>query len=161
MPVKKLILFFWTLGLLSAHSAETVDFSTCKVQTLGQTPTSVKEAFKGRVLILDFWASWCSPCKESLPFYEELNKRYGSQGLQILAVSVDDEVTDASEFVANKKFSFQFLWDKNRELSKRLKLQAVPTTLILDRNGKVLYREQGFVKSTKVKIEQELSKALK
>lgn len=160
MPLKKVLLILWTLGSLNTFAAETLDLAASKVQTLSKVPTSLKEEFKGKILILDFWASWCGPCKESLPFYEDLQKRYSPQGLQVLAVSVDEDPQSALDFIGKRSFSIRILWDSNKELSKRLELKAIPTTLILDSSGKVLYRERGFVDSSKLKIEQQLLKVL-
>ena len=148
-------------GLRNAQAVDSVDFSTTKVQTLTQAPVTLKEKFTGEILLLDFWASWCAPCLESLPFYVQLQKRYAAQGLQVLALSVDDEVKDASAFIAKNKFSLTFLWDKKGALAKELGLKAVPTTLILDKKGRILYQERGFVESSKAEIDRQILKALK
>jgi thiol-disulfide isomerase/thioredoxin len=167
MPLKKILLFFNVLGILyfenfpKALAIESLDLAATKVQTLTQTPTMLKDKFTGEVLLLDFWASWCGPCKKSLPFYEQLQKRYTTQGLQVLALSVDDESKDATAFILKNNFSLTFLWDQNRTLAKSLSLKAIPTTLILDKAGKIHYQERGFSDSSKAKIEEQILKLFK
>lgn len=167
MAQKKILLFLAILACFTlrnphnATAAETLDLATTKVQTLTRTPTTLKEKFTGEILLLDFWASWCGPCKESLPFYQELQSRYASQGLQVLALSVDTDIKEASAFIRKNKFSLSFLWDQNRTVANSLNLKAIPTTLILDKTGKILYQERGFLDSSKDKIEKFLVKTLK
>ncbi|MGZ3743064.1 MAG: TlpA family protein disulfide reductase [Pseudobdellovibrionaceae bacterium] len=162
MPAKKILLFFYFLGVLqNAQALESVDLTTTKLQTLTRTPFLLKEKFTGEFLLLDFWASWCGPCEKSLPFYEELQKRYAAQGLQVLAISIDEDVKEASAFVLKKKLSLTFLWDQNGALAKSLGLHAIPTSLILDKKGKILHQERGFLDSSKAQIEQFLEKTLK
>ncbi|HEY8271611.1 MAG TPA: TlpA disulfide reductase family protein, partial [Pseudobdellovibrionaceae bacterium] len=111
MAQKKIFLIFYILGSFSLgisqslQAADTLNFATTKVQTLTHTTTTLKEKFTGQFLLLDFWASWCAPCKESLPFYQELQKRYAAEGLQVLALSVDSDVKDASSFIRKNNFT--------------------------------------------------------
>ncbi len=164
---KKLILFFLTLctlalsGIKGVQAATSLDPQGTQFQTLEMAPTTLKENFTSDLLLLDFWASWCEPCKESLPFFAKLEKRYSKQGLQILAVSVDEELKEAKAFVAKNNFSLTFLWDPKKAVAKSLELKAIPTTLLVDKSGKIIYQERGFSESSKAKLEAQIQKTLK
>lgn len=140
----------------SSAAPTALDLSSTKVQTLESAPVTLKEKFTGDLLLLDFWASWCSPCKESLPFYQELQKKFSPQGLQVLAISVDDEAKDATRFIKKNKLSLNFLWDPQGALARSLGIQSLPATLLLDKSGKILFQEKGFSEASKTKLENQL-----
>ena len=101
----------------------------------------------GKVVVVDFWASWCGPCKEAFPTLKELHKKYGEKGLVIVAVSVDEDVDDMKKFVAKQKPEFVIVRDKTTKLASKLDLASIPTTFILDRKGNVVEVHNGFDKS--------------
>lgn len=162
MNLKKIFPCFALILLTSrANAGESVDLIKTKVQTFEKISVSLTDKFTGELLVLDFWASWCEPCKESLPFYQELQKKHGARGLQVLAVSVDEDIQDASSFVSKNKLTLTFLWDPNGNVARSLSIHALPSTLIVDKSGKILHRERGFTKTSKTKIEEQLLKLLK
>ncbi|WP_413288285.1 TlpA family protein disulfide reductase [Bdellovibrio sp. HCB337] len=160
MRLKFVVLIFCLLGSLRGQASETVELSGGKLQSLNGAPTSLKAEIRGKVVILDLWASWCGPCQESLPYYEGLKNRFGAQGLQVIAVSVDDTIKAANDFTDKRKIGLRFLWDAEKDLYKRLNAKAVPTMVVLDNTGKVLFREQGFLKGSNEKLEQLIAKLL-
>jgi len=161
MKLKAFVFLIFILGSLGSWATNSLELKAAKLQSLSAKPTNLKSEFKGQVLLLDLWASWCEPCKESLPFYEELQKRYGDKGLQVIAVSVDDNLKAANEFADKNKLKLQLLWDPKKELVKLLDVKAIPTMLLIDQNGKVLFRERGFLKNTKENIEKSIPQFLK
>jgi len=161
MKLKAFVFLIFILGSLGSWATNSLELKAANLQSLSAKPTNLKSEFKGQVLLLDLWASWCEPCKESLPFYEELQKRYGDKGLQVIAVSVDDNLKAANEFADKNKLKLQLLWDPKKELVKLLDVKAIPTMLLIDQNGKVLFRERGFLKNTKENIEKSIPQFLK
>ena len=99
---------------------------------------------RGQVVLLDFWASWCGPCKESFPEMEKLHKEYGGRGLVIVAVSVDEHRENMERFVKSMNVSFATVRDAHQKLVGAADVQAMPTSFIIDRAGKVRFIHSGF-----------------
>jgi peroxiredoxin len=103
--------------------------------------------FRGRVVLVDFWATWCAPCHLQQDILEPLYREYRSKGAEFLAVSVGEDAETVKEFVAQKPFAYPVLLDPADELSPRLGISALPTLLIVNREGKVSYFEAGVADS--------------
>ena len=102
------------------------------------------EDLRGQVVLVDLWATWCKPCKESLPFYAGLVRRYGKQGFAVLAISVDEDDEVVTAAVEKAKLPFTVLRDPRSTLPASLELQTMPTLLLLDRQGRVAFVHGGF-----------------
>lgn len=111
-------------------------------------------AAHGQVRVVDFWATWCDPCRDQLPFLDRLSIAYAGQGLRVYAVSFDEDRGALERFLDEAPVSFPVLWDKGGEaLSERLEVTRLPTTLLLDREGRVREVHLGFDPSETKKLE--------
>ncbi|MBP9902501.1 MAG: redoxin family protein [Verrucomicrobia subdivision 3 bacterium] len=99
---------------------------------------------KGKVVLLDFWASWCGPCKESFPVMDELQQKYGSKGLVILAVNVDEDVTAMKDFLKDHPVQFNILHDATKKLVGTANIASMPTSFLIGKDGKVVAIHKGF-----------------
>jgi thiol-disulfide isomerase/thioredoxin len=114
-------------------------------------------SFKGKVLLLDVWASWCGPCKEELPMLDAMAKRLKSKGIEILAVSVDQERANVDKFLRNHgRWSLTVAHDPAGLIAERLSPEKMPTSYVIDRAGIVRYVNAGFVPDDAVTIERRL-----
>lgn len=111
-------------------------------------------SLSGKVVYVDFWASWCTPCRKSFPWMKKLQSRYADQGLQIVAVSVDKETKLAKEFLEANKAAFKIVYDSTGTLAKRFELEAMPTSFVFGRDGTYRDFHRGFDLSDTLKIEK-------
>ena len=111
----------------------------------------------GKVVIVDFWATWCAPCKKSFPKLQELYVKYRVSGLEIAAISVDDEKKDVAGFAkANGAVKFPVGWDKGHEVSAVWKPESMPTTFIIDKQGNIAHTHKGYRDGEIDEIEREI-----
>jgi len=103
--------------------------------------------YYGQVVYVDFWASWCIPCKKSFPWMNELQRKYKDQGLKIIAINVDENSDDANKFLEKTPAEFDILRDPQGKLATQYKLVGMPTSLLFDTEGKLVSRHVGFKKS--------------
>lgn len=99
---------------------------------------------KGRVVLVDVFASWCKPCKAAFPVLDELSRKYGAKGLTVVAVSVDENPADYRRFVAKMKASFPTLLDKSHQFAAKVNPPGMPSSYIIDRQGRLRYVHRGF-----------------
>jgi len=116
---------------------------------------------KGKVILLDFWASWCGPCKESFPVMEELHKKYGQKGLVVLAVNVDEDKAAMQEFLKDHTATFTIVHDATKKLVATANISSMPSSFLIDKDGKVAVVHKGFHgKKTTAEYEAEIEKLL-
>ncbi len=114
--------------------------------TLSQTgdPAAASLSLEGRVRIVDFWATWCAPCKASFRAYRRLNAEYAPRGLVIVAVNVDDDAGAYADFMAKYAPPFAVVRDQTHRLVGEVDVPAMPTCYLVDRRGKVRYIHAGY-----------------
>jgi thiol-disulfide isomerase/thioredoxin len=98
----------------------------------------------GNVLLVDFWASWCEPCRRSFPWMNTMQQKYAEDGLVIVAVNVDNDVSAAQRFLEENPASFRIHYDEDRSLARRFEVVAMPSSFLLDGNGQVVASHLGF-----------------
>ncbi len=120
------------------------DFLPTTLLTLGSDGALTLAELQGRVVLIDFWASWCDPCKQSFPWMKALQARHAEQGLVILAINLDRQSKKARSFLQEQQVNFPVLFDSQGINAARNELKAMPTSLLLDRQGRLRLVHQGF-----------------
>lgn len=118
------------------------------------------EQYQGKVVYVDFWASWCGPCRQSFPVMNQLQETYGADNFVIVAINEDSEPGAAEQFLAQYPANFTIFYDQNGELAKYFKVDAMPTSYLLDQAGTAKYRHRGFRQKDVAKIEQQIESLL-
>ena len=100
--------------------------------------------FEGRVVVIDFWASWCVPCRRSFPWLNAMQSKYADDGLVIIGVNVDRKRADADKFLQRFPASFDLIFDSEADLAKRFGVQAMPSSFVIGRDGTISNHHLGF-----------------
>ena len=117
---------------------------------------------KGPVLI-NFWATWCSPCKKEMVFLDEFERRYKDNGLSILSISIDSQksLAHVRSYIRANNYTYDVFLDPNRQVFKKLNGNLMPTNVLIDKDGKVLWRHYGYIPGDEKNMDLELRSALK
>jgi len=118
------------------------------------------DGFAGDVVLVDFSASWCLPCKEATPFYNQLLSTLGERGFSVVGVSVDIDREVALRGLTEVPASFPVLWDRGQVNVSRFDITEMPTAFLLDRNGVVAHVYCGFFESTKIRLKRDVEALL-
>lgn len=116
--------------------------------------------FKGKVVYLDFWASWCGPCKQSFPWMNAMQEKFKSQGLEVVAVNLDENVGDANKFLAGTPAKFTVAFDAKGQIPRQYGVKGMPTSYLIDREGKIVYQHMGFNAKDRDVLEQKIRETL-
>lgn len=112
--------------------------------------------YQGKVVVLDFWASWCVPCRRSFPWMNSMQEKYGADGLVIIGVNMDSDPADAESFLQSYPADFEIIYDPDGELARNYEVVAMPSSYIHGRDGSLVTRHVGF----KVKRQDEYESIL-
>jgi len=99
---------------------------------------------RGEVVLINFWASWCGPCRQEMPILSELHEQYQDMGFTVLGVNVEENSADARKLLKDMPVSFPVLFDNDSKVSKQYDVVAMPSTVLVDRDGNVRYLHRGY-----------------
>jgi thiol-disulfide isomerase/thioredoxin len=115
---------------------------------------------KGKVVLVDFWASWCPPCKDSFPALDVIQRDYRARGVAVIAVNVDERQKDADAFLAAHPHQLLVVFDPHGESPKAFKVRGMPSSFVLDRRGEIRYMHQGYPQGIDAAYRRELDALL-
>jgi cytochrome c biogenesis protein CcmG, thiol:disulfide interchange protein DsbE len=118
------------------------------------------KAQAGKVVVVDFWASWCAPCRQSIPWLNDMQAKYGARGLVVIGVNVDTERPLAEKFLAQTPARFDIVYDARGDLPQQYGVQGMPASFVFDRSGRLIEKHLGFKVADRNSYEQLLVKAL-
>ena len=131
-----------------------------EVNLPGLKDTISLAGLKGKVVYVDFWASWCGPCKQSFPFMNELQSKYRAQGFEIVAINLDAKRDDADKFLAEVPAQFNVAFDAKGDSAKRFEVKGMPSSYLIGRDGKVVVAHKGFKEEDRKDLEARIAQAL-
>jgi peroxiredoxin len=116
---------------------------------------------RGRVVMVNFWATWCGPCRQEMPQLNRLYEKYHAAGFVLLGINVDDDTSKAAEVAGKLGVTFPVLLDTDKTVSKLYELSTMPSTVIIDRDGKVRYMHRGYLTGYEDSYEKQIRELLK
>ena len=116
--------------------------------------------YKGKTVYLDFWASWCGPCKQSFPWMNDMHARYAAKGLRMVAINVDQKTDDAKAFLKDNPAAFDVAFDQAGKTPRSYAVKGMPTSVLIGPDGKVLLVHSGFRDENRVELEHQIKLAL-
>lgn len=119
------------------------------------------EQLRGQVVYVDFWASWCVPCRLSFPALDQLHKKYRAQGFEVVAVNQDTATADITRFLARHPVGFTLVADSDNSVARAYQVKAMPSGYLIDRKGKVRFVHRGFRSDSASEIDRQISQLLK
>jgi thiol-disulfide isomerase/thioredoxin len=116
---------------------------------------------RGRVVMVNFWATWCGPCRQEMPHLNRLYEKYRASGFVLLGVNVDDDTRNAAELANKLGLKFPVLLDTDKGVSKLYDLSTMPSTVLIDRDGKVRYVHRGYLTGYEDTYDKQIRELLK
>jgi thiol-disulfide isomerase/thioredoxin len=141
--------------LVSGLAGLVLVMSTASALAPGDTPPPIGmsdrtgrivdlQDLKGKVVVIDFWASWCRPCRQEMPVLEALHEKYAADGLVIIGINIDSSVKKMNKFLEGAPVSFRIVHDRKLEIASRYEPPTMPSSYFISRDGKVRYIHKGF-----------------
>lgn len=115
---------------------------------------------KGQVIYVDFWASWCVPCRKSFPWMNNMQKKYQDQGFKVITVNVDADKINATNFLSLYPANFEVFYDPKGKIATEFKLPGMPSSFVINRAGKIVSGHVGFNDDKKIQYEKEITQLL-
>ena len=116
---------------------------------------------RGEVVMINFWASWCAPCRQEMPFLEEIYKKYSDLGFTLLAVNVEEDSSKADILLRDIPVTFPVLFDNTNKVTKLYKVVAMPSTIIVDRDGNMRYLHRGYLPGYEEEYKKQVSELIR
>lgn len=146
-----------SLGVsVTAYAAPSLDN---KVMDLQGQSVSLQQ-FAGKVVYVDFWASWCGPCRKSFPWMNAMQAKYQQQGLEVVAINLDVDTALAHEFLSKLPGKFNLRFDPEGDIARAFELQGMPSSFIFNRKGELVQTHMGFFTENTPAYEQEIQMLL-
>lgn len=115
---------------------------------------------RGQIILLNFWASWCGPCRTEMPLLVKIHDKYKGMGFTVLGVNVEEDTAPAISIINKTKINFPVLFDKENSVSKLYKVSAMPSTILIDRDGNMRYLHEGYKPGDEEKYKEWIKKLL-
>lgn len=162
--IKSILRMVLILGMIAvacgsreqAKQSDTTDFTLYSIDGVEYTLSE----FKGQVVIIDFWATWCPPCRNSIPVFIKLYQKYHEQGFTILGISLDNDEQDLRDYSKQMKIPYPVLIG-NKEIAKTYQVSGIPKTIFLDKQGTVRKTQVGFAPELEAQFDQFVDSLLK
>ena len=133
----------------------------CSAHIQNQTESLQPAAYAGKVVLLDFWATWCGPCQKSMPFFNQLRNEKLKDGFEIIAINVDEDKQTADDYLKSHPVDYPIAFDPKGECPRIYEVKAMPSSYLLDKTGKVRHIHLGYRDSDQAALREQIQALLK
>lgn len=155
----------WTLIVAATLAISATAFANSKKAPVFSLPGMSQQvdlsAYKGQVVYVDFWASWCGPCRESFPWMNEMKKKYGDVGFEVIAINLDTEKDKVHGFLKDNKANFTIAFDPKGSVAEQYQVQGMPSSYLIDRKGNIVHTHIGFRENKKSEYEAQIRELIR
>jgi thiol-disulfide isomerase/thioredoxin len=144
-PPQTVVDAFTRAGLRPERNLQTLPGFSAPLANVPVSGSTSLENYRGKVLFLNLWATWCGPCRAEMPSMEKLYQRFKGKGLEILAVNIQEKKADVETFMRRNKLTFPVALDQDGSIAQQYGVMGIPTSYILDRQGRILLRLVGSI----------------
>lgn len=131
-----------------------------KLPVLNSDKTRSLSSMRGKVVLVDFWSSWCGSCRQSLPYFEQLQAKLSNESFEMYAINLDDNVNEALAFLSKYPVTYPIVWDESQDSPEQFNVQRMPTSFLLDQEGIVRAIYVEFKKSDIASFEKDIRRLL-
>jgi len=159
---KSIVYTLFLLNLIYGNDSDRRQHPNVNFNLFSGNKTSIEELIKKGPLVVQFWAIWCSPCKKEMHYLDKIQKEYKDSGVNVVCVNTDNlkSIPKAKAFVRQKKYNLLVALDPSAEIFKKLNASVMPTTLIFDQNGQIVFSKEGYINGDEKKVEEKLKSML-
>jgi len=153
MKLKNLLLLF-LFSLNSALFPQSAYAAAPNITLKFTNVTQQLNDFKGKLIYVDFWATWCVPCRKSFPWMNEIHEKYKTKGFEIIAINLDKDTAQVSKFLEKYPAKFKIAYDPEGTTAKTFNVQTMPSSFLINQQGNIIFKYRGFRKNDTSKIER-------
>ena len=162
--MKKILLLVLSMFfIVNAQETNLQKLPNLRLEMLDGKNTTLYSLLEKGPILIDFWATWCEPCKKEMVYLDAFHKEYSDSGFTVLTINQDSprSLSKVRSFVRSKRYSFPVVKDPNKQIAQKMNVQVLPTTFLVDSLGQVVWQHVGYLPGDERDMEQEILKILK
>lgn len=161
-PLSRIAIILLFAIAVPVHAAVSVGSTIADFTLPSASGKNIKfSELRGKVVLVNFWATWCGPCRQEMPLLNDIHKEYSAKGFTMLGINIDNKPKNAIKMMKKLGVNFPVVFDKSKSVSEQMGVEAMPFTVLVDRAGKARYVHKGYVSGDEKIYRAEIMKVLK
>jgi len=160
---KNIFLLVFSINFIFSDSEEALSKTpNLKIRLIDGSDISLNEFYKDGPLLIDFWATWCVPCKKLMKYLNQYHQEYRNEGFKVLMINTDSprSIGKVKSYIKSQNYKFFVGVDPNKVISKKLNSIVMPTTILINQSGDIVWRHQGYIKGEEIQIKKQIESLL-
>ena len=160
---KNIFLLVFSINFIFSNSQEVLSRTpNLKIKLIDGSNISLNELYKDGPLLIDFWATWCVPCKKLMKYLNQYHQEYQNEGFKVLMINTDSprSIGKVKSYIKSQNYKFLVGVDPNKVISKKLNSIVMPTTILINQSGDIVWRHQGYIKGEEIQIKRKIESLL-